>query len=546
MALMSHLIKDRHGTYYTRRVVPAALRPFMPEPWRGKAEWKRTLGTKDPKEAKRANIAMLARMSAAFEVAEARQRATARESLSDDEIKALAEWYGLEQLSQDTAFRETEHAEDDAVYAQVRAQLVQHGISVPLVAVSNGWGMSDRQVLKRHETLEVVLEALKTGLGRGDTRLVEDEVDNLAAVFGLTIKPDSASRHRLALAVLRKSVEVAKEKLARLKGEGSEAAEPWTPAQDGTVLPAATATTAPQVGRGPLLSKALEFWNTGGGVRGAKKPAPRVIMDAENGIRRFIELHGDRPLGDITKRMVREYRTALMKTATRLPAKIRTLPLPELIKQDLSEYPPISAATVNKTMTLVGAIVAHAERDGHLEDVTGFVSPFRNMLVATNDGDDDDRLPFNADDLKAIFSTAVYTTGDRPKGGAGEAAYWFPLLGLMMGARLQEIADLRVCDVQQSEEGIWHFDINDEDGRRLKTRNSRRKVPLHPVLVDIGFLEYVATRRQTSTEPKASLWPKLESRPGQSVESPPWSKWFGRYLRQVIGIKDTKKVFHSF
>ena len=157
------------------------------------------------------------------------------------------------------------------------------------------------------------------------------KVDNVSAVFGLTIKPDSPSRRRLALAVLRKSVEVAKEKLARLDGEGSEAAEPWTPAQDGTVLPTSTATTVPQTGRGPLLSKALEFWS-----RGAKKPAPRVVMDAETGVRRFIELHGDLPLGDVTKRMVREYRTALMKTATRLPKMIRTSPLPELIKQDLS------------------------------------------------------------------------------------------------------------------------------------------------------------------------------------------------------------------
>ena len=67
---MSHLIKDRYGTYYTRQVVPPPLRPFMQEPWRGKSEWKRTLGAKDPKEAKRVHIGMLAWMDAAFAVAE--------------------------------------------------------------------------------------------------------------------------------------------------------------------------------------------------------------------------------------------------------------------------------------------------------------------------------------------------------------------------------------------------------------------------------------------------------------------------------------------
>ena len=157
MALMSHLIKDRDGTYYTRRIIPPALRPFMPEPWRGKTEWKRTLGTKDPKEAKRANIAMLARMQAAFTVAEVRQKAATRDSLTDKEIKALADWYGLEQLSQDTAFRETEYAEDEAVHAEVRAQLVSEGVPVPPMVVAPSYGMSDRQLYRRRETLEAVL-----------------------------------------------------------------------------------------------------------------------------------------------------------------------------------------------------------------------------------------------------------------------------------------------------------------------------------------------------------------------------------------------------
>lgn len=62
----------------------------MPEPWLGKSGWKRTLGAKDPKEAKRTNVAMLARMQAAFTFAETPQNAATQESLTDEEIKALA------------------------------------------------------------------------------------------------------------------------------------------------------------------------------------------------------------------------------------------------------------------------------------------------------------------------------------------------------------------------------------------------------------------------------------------------------------------------
>lgn len=37
MALMSYLLRDKHGTYYFRRVIPVDLRRFMPAPWTGKA-----------------------------------------------------------------------------------------------------------------------------------------------------------------------------------------------------------------------------------------------------------------------------------------------------------------------------------------------------------------------------------------------------------------------------------------------------------------------------------------------------------------------------
>jgi hypothetical protein len=51
---MSCLIKDRHGSYYLRRVIPEYLRAFIPEPWTGKANWKRNLGTRQPAAAKQA------------------------------------------------------------------------------------------------------------------------------------------------------------------------------------------------------------------------------------------------------------------------------------------------------------------------------------------------------------------------------------------------------------------------------------------------------------------------------------------------------------
>ena len=41
----------------------------------------------------------------------------------------------------------------------------------------------------------------------------------------------------------------------------------------------------------------------------------------------------------------------------------------------------------------------------------------------------------------------MFTVGERPQGGKGEASFWLPLLALFTGARLGEIASLRASEV---------------------------------------------------------------------------------------------------
>ena len=80
---------------------------------------------------------------------------------------------------------------------------------------------------------------------------------------------------------------------------------------------------------------------------------------------------------------------------------------------------------------------------------------------------------------------------------------WIPLIALFSGARLEEIGQLLCTDVR-IEEGIDYFNLldlpnedeHDEDGghvKKLKTLDAGRRVPIHPELVAMGFLDYVAT-----------------------------------------------------
>lgn len=71
---------------------------------------------------------------------------------------------------------------------------------------------------------------------------------------------------------------------------------------------------------------------------------------------------------------------------------------------------------------------------------------------------------------------------------------WLPLLCAYSGARLSEICQLRVEDVIQLD-GHWCMKLDPSAGS-LKTESSERAVPLHPAIIEAGFLQFVKTVRK--------------------------------------------------
>jgi len=163
------------------------------------------------------------------------------------------------------------------------------------------------------------------------------------------------------------------------------------------------------------------------------------------------------------------------------------------------------------------------------------------------------RLPFSLSDLQAIYDSPVYVAGFRPVQGRGEAAYWLPLLGLYTGARLEELGQLRVSDVQKIEypdndgemHSGWFLHITENTDaagqeNRLKNAGSERLIPVHPEMQRFGFLDYVAkldNAGRVFPDLKANIYGRLTAK---------WGEWFGPYMRKVCGITDRRKVFHSF
>lgn len=143
--------------------------------------------------------------------------------------------------------------------------------------------------------------------------------------------------------------------------------------------------------------------------------------------------------------------------------------------------------------------------------------------------------------MELIFSSPIYTQGYLPLGGGKIACFWLPLLALLTGARLEELAQLQVCDVQKAKDLGHYLSITDigNTGAQLKNIHSRRNIPIHPILIACGFLDHVKNRGN------GYLFPDLKTNP-RGKRSGYFSNWFSTYLRKKIGIKDTRKVFHSF
>ena len=179
-------------------------------------------------------------------------------------------------------------------------------------------------------------------------------------------------------------------------------------------------------------------------------------------------------------------------------------------------------------------------------------NPAEGVSIKDAEAAKNKRRSFDLASLNAIFGSPVYTSGERPTQGRGEAAYWLPLLALFTGARMEELGQLRpgdvVClpfpDTDGREQAAWFIKITTDkaDGLRLKNAASERLVPVHPELERLGFVRHALAMK---AQRRARIFHEL--RPGAYGRlTAKWGEWFSSYRRDVCGVTDRRMVFHSF
>ena len=247
----------------------------------------------------------------------------------------------------------------------------------------------------------------------------------------------------------------------------------------------------------------------------------------------LIEYFGpDRLLGTITKQDANAVKKVLqaVPVSRNTKPKLKVMPLMEAINEP--GHRKIAPKTINSHIQMFKSFFDWAERHGYAPHTL-----FEKMKVAKAKNSDTERKPFTQEQASLIFAELTHdATGLVRK----DCHKWGMLLGMFTGARLNEICQLDIADVQQDGE-TWFLNITDEgdDNKSVKSQAGRRKVPLHSTLIQLGFLDFVASRRATKR-----LFPEYSYHTnggyGRNL-----GRWCNESFLLKLGIKQPRLVFHS-
>ncbi len=159
------------------------------------------------------------------------------------------------------------------------------------------------------------------------------------------------------------------------------------------------------------------------------------------------------------------------------------------------------------------------------------------------------KMPFEDHELQRIFRRPIYTGCRDDRHGFSEpgdaiirrARYWAPVIGLFSGLRCGEILQLTPSHFRVSDAGT-PFIVLTKD-MKLKNKNAEREIPIHPMLVEIGLLDWVGRRRGRAEQ---TLFPEVPINKYGDASSC-FAKWYRSDLKH-FGLGDRRPLlsFHSF
>jgi len=267
----------------------------------------------------------------------------------------------------------------------------------------------------------------------------------------------------------------------------------------------------------------------------------RVLTDE------FIEIIGNIPVSSLSKDTIRTY----IKIQTQLPInrrknpKYRDLSIDEIMK--LKDVKPQSRVNVNKFLTRLTTFMRFGVSQGYIKE--NYIDGMKIPISKTEERKK--REPFSPEDLVKILHPKTYLGwtidfGKTTKSNKPDVVkyqnpfYWSFCIGVLSGMRTNEISQLLIGDIIKKE-NVWMFSIDETEGKSVKTTSSIRKVPVHPTLISLGFIDYVKIIKSKGVD---RVFPELtKQRDGYSTKI---SQHYNEKFLPSVGVwKKQVKVLYS-
>ena len=308
-------------------------------------------------------------------------------------------------------------------------------------------GISDREFAMHGVAIKGLQESAAERIARGRhlTQEQKDTIDLMLLERGVRLEHDAPAFRQLAIALSQVQAQTFSIMADRQAGKPTE---PLVAANGPPLWPRVTVT------------ELLDGWKL------ERKPSGKTYDSFAGRLRKFESSLGGRTLDKATPKDAADWKAKRLQDG-------------------------LSPKSVTTEIDGLKAVLNWAAANHKIERY-----PFAGMRAVPNKEESKTRRPTTDDETIAILSHV------RNEGGARK---WLPWIASFTGARITEVGQLYSSDVKRLGE-IVYLDINrDTADKSLKTAGSKRNIPLHPQVLDEGFLEFVATREGGPLFPELNL-----------------------------------------
>ena len=248
----------------------------------------------------------------------------------------------------------------------------------------------------------------------------------------------------------------------------------------------------------------------------------------------FVEIVGDISFASITKKEVSHYIDVQTKLPSNRLKKVgyRDLTIKEVLELNLTQKETQTPQNINKRIGKLSVFANWGVRQGLIDK-----NPFSGMKFLLKK-QPNKRQPFTADELRIILNPETYfkwTIDFEHPFRKGRVInnlpyYWIFLVGILSGMRTNEIAQLRTKDLKK-EKNIWFMYVTESDETKVKTQTAIRKVPIHPRLTELGFVDYVGNIKRKKKD--RIFWELKEERDGYAGNL---SRHYNERFLRAVGV----------